>query len=267
MLFWPAEYRAVNCCPLCPPWLRVCFLCGPGSGGGGGGQQQGPQVTVSGPNKVPLRASGTGQGQNAIQLTASGTPSGGSYQWSTTSSRVSLSGTNTAQVTVTAVGASAMRDDVTVTVTYTVDGQSVSASKQLTVVKPSSLSVTSTSLNPMGQNCSSFGLNCNSYLKEVTYEIKDQFGDLFGPWTFFAREEFSNFSSNCTGVTSPPMPSATSIQGIGFVDRFTLCTTSCPQCNPQAGGCTARATQKWFVNEFPVRTNTVIWTCTDATIQ
>ena len=37
MVFWPGEYGAVNCCPLCPPWLRVCFLCGPGSGGSGGG--------------------------------------------------------------------------------------------------------------------------------------------------------------------------------------------------------------------------------------
>jgi len=37
VVFWPGEYGAVNCCPLCPPWLRVCFLCGPGSGGSGGG--------------------------------------------------------------------------------------------------------------------------------------------------------------------------------------------------------------------------------------
>ena len=267
VVFWPGEYGAVNCCPLCPPWLRVCFLCGPGSGGsGGGGQQQGPQVTVSGPDKVPLRASGTSQGQNAIQLTASGTPAGGSYQWSTTSSQVSLSGTSTPQVTVTAVSASAMRDDVTVTVTYTVDGQSVSANKQLTVVKPTSLQRGTDDFNANGKDCRpEIGIDCKSFLRTLNYTIKDQFGDTFGPWTFYANESFTGFTSTCGA--SQPRASGRSGTGTGFTDDFWFCSRACSRCDPNGRGCTNVATQKWFVNGFLVRTTRVTWTCDDATIQ
>lgn len=172
-------------------------------------------------------------------------------------------------VTITSVSTSDSRNDVTLTVTYPVNEQSSSASTRLTVVKPSSLSVASTSLDATGFDCfANFGLNCRSYLRLITYVIRDQFGDTFGPWDFHARESFANFSSNCAGVTSPPAPTNKVIrQAIGFVDRFSLCTISCPQCNPNATGCRVTATQTWFINGFSVRTNSVTWTCNDATVQ
>lgn len=195
------------------------------------------------------------------------TGTGGTYQWSTTSSKVSLSNTAQATVTVTAVSASTSRNDVPIKVTYTVNGQSSTWNGTLTVVKPSSLTVTSTALNPTGFDCSVFvGLNCRSYLRTIEYVIKDQFGDTFGPWNFHARESFTSFSSDCAGVTSPT-PSSLVLQGVGFLDGFSLCTTSCPQCDPNATGCTAKATQTWFVNGFSVRTNSVTWKCSDATVQ
>jgi len=81
-------------------------------------------------------------------------------------------------------------------------GQSARASTALTVVKPSSLSVSSSSLDPTGFDCSTefSGLNCRSYLRLISYIILDQFGDTFGPWDFHARESFENFSSTCAGV-------------------------------------------------------------------
>lgn len=252
----------VNHCPICDPCRFPETLLSNNS----------IQVTVrpkvsitAGANKVPLDSSGQPGVTKSIQRTATGDPAGGTFSWSTTSTKVSLSNTTSATVTITSVSASTSRNDVTITVTYTVNGQSSSASTQITVVKPSSLTVISTNLNPTGLNCST--LNCNTYLRTIDYQIRDQFGDTFGPWDFHTRESFTNFSSNCTGVTSPPTPSSVVIRGIGFIDQFAICTVSCPQCNPNATGCTASTTQEWFANGFSVRRNRVTWTCSDATVQ
>lgn len=113
-------------------------------------------VSISGPANVPLRASGS-SGPNSINLTATGTPSGGSYSWSSTSSRVTLSNTTSATVTVTSASASSAVGDVPVTVTYTYNGKSSNATQNVTVRKPTSLYVESDTTDPNGKACS---VNC-----------------------------------------------------------------------------------------------------------
>jgi hypothetical protein len=164
--------------------------------------------------------------------------------------------------------AACVQGDVARAISDAINKRGGSASTQITVVKPSSLNVVSTSLDATGFDCfADFGLNCRSYLRLITYVIRDQFGDTFGPWSFFANETFADFSSSCAGVNSPPRPTSEPISGTMLPDGFSLCTVSCPQCNPTASGCTVRATQTWFINGFPVRRNNITWTCSDAAVQ
>jgi hypothetical protein len=225
-----------------------------------------PKVTVTGPGSVPLRASGTTQGTNSIQLTASGTPSGGTYQWSTTSSKISLSNTTQATVTVTSVSQSTSRNDVPITVRYTVNGQSITWNGTLTVVKPTSLERLADNFNPTGNYCGNTadcpGCNYYSFKRIVNYKIKDQFGGRIEGFALEVSESFQNFSSTCGA--RPPTPGGSSGRPIqGIADAFTFCSAACM---PGGAGCTAQATQTLFVNGFSVRTNSVRWTCTDATI-
>ena len=96
----------------------------------------------------------------------------------------------------------------------------------------------------------------------------DQFGDRFnsnGEFRINVAESFSDLTSTCGearlrigGDTGP---------FVQLVDDFWLCSNACPQCNPQGKGCTNTATQTIKVNGFIVKTNSVTWTCSDATIQ
>jgi hypothetical protein len=122
--------------------------------------------------------------------------------------------------------------------------------------------------NPTGKDCREVdaNLNCRSYLRTLTYTIKDQFGDTFGPWGILIEESFTPPSATgcvVTGmITAPP----TVIMSTWFPDRFFFCSPACPQCNPNGKGCTITSTQTLRVNGFVVRRNNVTWTCSDATI-
>ncbi len=210
---------------------------------------------------MALDSSNQGGVDKSITLTATGNPSGETFSWSTSSSKVSLSNTSSSTVTVTSNSASSFPNDVTVQVTYTLNGngKSATASKQLTVVEPKSLVVSSSSKADNGFDCSELDppLNCNTYKRTYNYTVKDQLGNTFGPWDFWIREAFSNFNSGCSGVTSAPTPPTNKLwSGTGFPDDFALCSPSCPQCG-SGSGCSATSTQEWYVNEFPVQTKIV----------
>jgi hypothetical protein len=76
---------------------------------------------------------------NTIKLTATATPSGGTYSWSSSSSKVELiAGANSPVVTVKAKTRSDATNDVTITVTYTPPGRSaITGTWPLTVQQPS----------------------------------------------------------------------------------------------------------------------------------
>jgi len=158
--------------------------------------------------------------------------------------------------------------DVARAISDAINKRDGSASTQITVVKRTRLQRGVDNFNPTGKDCREVdaNLNCRSYLRTLTYTIKDQFGDTFGPWAFFADESFTPPSATGCVVTSMRKGPGFGT-GIGFFDDFFFCSAACPQCNPNGKGCTITSTQTWRVNGFVVRRNNVTWTCSDATIQ
>ena len=222
-----------------------------------------PTVSISSNyTRIPLDRSGQSVVVKSVHLNSSGSPSGGIFRWTTTSNKVTLSNTSNQLVTVRSASASTGQNDVTVKLTYTLNGQSATATQKLTVVKPASLSVSSTSKG--SYYCSAY--SCSSYLRTVNYKIKDQFGNNFPRWTVWIKEAFSGATSNCSQVYSTPTPTNTTGSQASIRDNFSLCSPSCSQCGT-GDGCTMTATQKWYVNGFAVQTKRVTWTCTDAALQ
>ncbi len=202
-----------------------------------------PNVIIMVPDgtNIPLDNSGNPGVTRSIDLIAQVIPSGGTFQWTTNSSKVNLANSTSSTLTVNSVGASTSQNDVTVTVTYTVNGQSKTASKQLTVVKPSSLERLQDTFNPTGHACQD--LDCASYDRHLLYNIKDQFGQYFNNhlgFTVLLSESYGTVSSTC-GAGSPYTGSATgAFSQIG--DHFWFCSLACSQYNPQGQGCTTSST-------------------------
>ena len=222
-----------------------------------------PTVSISSNyTRIPLARSHQSVVVTYVQLNSLGSPSGGIFRWTTASNKVTLSNTSNQLVTVRSARASTSQNDVTVKLTYTLNGQSATATQKLTVVKPASLTVSSTSKG--SYYCSAY--SCSTYRRDLNYKIKDQFGNNFPRWDIWIREAFSGVSSNCSSVLSLPNPTNRKASKSGFTDTFFLCSPSCPQCGT-GDGCTLTATQKWYVNGFPVQTKRVTVTCTDATVR
>lgn len=226
-----------------------------------------PTVEISGPDNVPLRAVGS-TGPNSITLTATGSPTGGSFNWTSSSTKVTLTNASSASVTVTSAAESTAIGDVPISVTYTVNQQSGEATKNITVAKATSLFVESDTTDPTGTPCNvtclngSPGCSYNSYLRTRIYVVQDQFSRLFtsiGISSVDVRESYSGVTSTCGA--SPPV-TAVSLTS-RFDDKFSFCSSACL---PGGPGCTNSATQTLTVNGFSVRTVSVTWTCTGVSL-
>jgi len=120
-----------------------------------------PTVSVTaGPTAIVAFHTGASSPQSAsVNITAASNPSsGGTFQWATTSSKISLSNQNSATVTVSAVADqwSTSAGDISVTVTYTFNGiTSNPATTTITILKPTGLTQTSSTLNATGHTCNS----------------------------------------------------------------------------------------------------------------
>jgi len=234
-----------------------------------------PVVTqVQGPDRVPLRAAGS-SGPNSIQLAASGLPPGGSFHWETTSNKVSLSNEDSATVTVTSVAASNSRNDVPITVTFTVDNvPSDPLTVQITVVRPASLQLVSDTTNPTGHICdpdapsnecnkSSFegGGVYSSYRRDRTYHVMDHLNPAqwIAGFPLVLEESFSAPSGQCAG------DAVATGGGIGdtVIDCFYFCSEACRT----GGSCSPSATQTIKANGFVVATKNVNWTCSGVAVQ
>ncbi len=234
-----------------------------------------PTVSISGSFiTVPLRT-GNSTGPNQMTLTATGSPSGGKYSWSVSGSKVSLTGTTSATVTVTSVAASQSVGDVPITVTYTVNGESGTQTTNITVEQPTSLSVVGTpTMNPTGHTCvSGTGTNtCSesyfpggsgsytSYVYTRTYHIMDQFNppNWIQGYALQIQESYTAPTGQCTG---PPVSTGGG-SGDTIIDCFYYCSATCKS----GGSCTESSTQTATVNGFTVATKSVSWTCTGVTV-
>ncbi len=226
-------------------------------------------VTVSGAGYVPLR-NGT-NGAHTMPLTATGTPSGGTYSWTTTSGNVSLTGTTSSQVTVTAVVASMALNDTPITVTYTLNGSAPSATVNITVVRPTSLSLQSDTTNGTGHTCvGGTGTNTctqsyfsgtgsyTSYLRNRTYHVMDQFGRWIAGYSMDLEESYTTPTGQCA--------SNLLVTGGGTGDTVTDCFYFCSSTCQSQGSCSVSATQTGTANGFTVLTESVNWTCSGVSL-
>lgn len=229
-------------------------------------------VTASGAAYIPLRT-GTSNGPNSNTYIATGAPAGGTYSWSSTSSKVSLSNGSSSVATVTAVSASAAIGDVPIKVQYSLNGTTNSATVNITVEQPTSLQVYSDTTNASGHSCiGGSGANgCgqshfsgsgsyNSYLRNRTYQIMDQFSPArwIQGYNLQIQESYLAPTGQCSGDT------VVTTSGIGdeIPDCFYFCSATC-----QSGGsCSVSSTQTVTVNGFVVATKSVNWTCAGVSV-
>src|SRR5581483_3350123 len=130
-----------------------------------------PMVTISGPSAVPLAVAGTPNTVDSIQLTATPNPSGGTFSW-TSAGGVSILNATSQTVTVRSVSAGS----APVSVTYTLNTQSASASKTISVQQPSALTTLSDTGSTQNFDCTQLGLPYNGVQRLILYRLLDQSG-------------------------------------------------------------------------------------------
>ena len=222
-------------------------------------------------------------GFNTGSCVATGNPAGGTYSWSTSSGTISLASTSSSSVQFTSQGASGSKGDTSVTVTYTLNGQSSRPATYsgITVHEPTSLTVASDSTNPTGKTytvpcpvpnqskCAALSTSCtySSYLRERQFDVLDQFGqDLaaIGLNSFYVHESLP-VSGTCPGAQVQSSTSDGLPEGTPFPDSYYLGSTCCA---PGGPGCSMQTNpvQTIYVDDMPVRQQTITWTCTDVTV-
>jgi len=239
-------------------------------------------LSISGPSGVPLRNGSSANGVNTIQLTANGTPSGGTFSWSTTSSKVSLSNTTSATVTVTSVSASTAQSDTPVKVTYTLNSQSGAATSYITVQKPTVLVILGPDTTTSEASCTTTvngqpATGCG-VTRTFTYQVLDQIGggepidssgmQVWDSITIGSTNQLgiSGVATTCTGAgktnSGPCGPVTNSSGEFGENPGLSVCSTACYS----SGTCivpakTTTAAQTWYVNGFAVQTQQITYEC------
>lgn len=117
-----------------------------------------PVVSVTpGPTAILAFASGASDPQSAcVDIEAAGYPAGGAFNWTTNSNKITLTGANTHKVHVCSIADqySSSQADVSIQVVYTVSGVASSpGTTKVTVLKPTSLSLTSDTTSSTGHTC------------------------------------------------------------------------------------------------------------------
>ena len=234
-----------------------------------------PAVQVT-PGPETIMATTTGpDGRNpiadSIPIMANGQPSGGTFQWTTTSPLVTLTNAQSQTVTVTSVsgGYSQKAGDVAVEVVYTVGGvSSPPSTSTLTVSKPQTLVLVSDSTNNTGHSCNQgtgpftqsqsyytdtlIGAHYTSYVRNRLYSIQDYLGNTvsLSMNLFESYSPLENQISVGTGV------------GATATDYFAHCSQTC-----RTGGTeTLTSNQSIYANNFPIAYKAVSWTCTAVTV-
>lgn len=226
-----------------------------------------PTVRITGPQTVPM---GT---LNSVTLTATGTPGEGTFSWSTTSDKISLSATSGASITVTAVKESAAENDSPVSVTYTVNGITTSPGMlALTVRKPTSLRRTGTDTTSEPRRCTTSGGSAGCGVNRTfVYQVVDHLGKDFALATSTGGVTFYDSIATVSGQngcnlggynTTCPTAAPCSQKTFGtFNETLSICAPACRSGTRCITGCTTNATQKWFVNGIEVATFALSYQC------
>ncbi len=130
-------------------------------------QVQSGFVSMSGNGLVVMGGAG---GETSTAITAVGDPSGGSVTW-TAGPNLQISGANSANASVSGTAASTSAGDTYVSVQYTSNSQSASASVRFTVLNPNALQASNF---PGGGQYTTLLSGGAGYLTEVVYYLDDQ---------------------------------------------------------------------------------------------
>jgi hypothetical protein len=187
---------------------------------------------------------------SSIQLIGTGNPPGGTFGWSSSSSHVSLSNTSSDTVTVTSVSESGARNDVAVVLVYTVNARGNSATKQITVQKPTHMtfmSVLSEGTRTCGNDPIS-GQPMAGWTKFITWQLQDKW---FQPIASVPTYDTMNAGSPNTCFLSvlegSPPGDTVGITGL-WQHEYGVCSTACPN----GGSCTTNGTQRYFANGWQI---------------
>jgi hypothetical protein len=234
-----------------------------------------PTVTIS--CDLTDMAIGTFAGTGTC-YTSGVTPEGGTFTWETGSTEISLSCTNNAcsnSVDYTAKTPSKAEDDVTITVTYTYNGQSADdASDPITIHQPTALRTNSS--NPATTTCTlpclanpgtcavKSGSSCSFSAPETqrNYSVLDQFGNPFEEVNLGAApvitEQVNQQSTTCGAISLTTGNTSAS----PFSDTLYQCASCCEAGGP---GCTSTYSQILYSNGVSVRQESISTTCTAVT--
>ena len=224
-----------------------------------------PTVTISGPTNIPMLAPGT-QGTDSIAVTATANPSGGTYSWTAVSGGSNITILN--DTSQSAILQSVAVGTYTVQVTYTVNNQSATATTVGKVQQPGSLGVISNT-TPLF-NCGNTGLPAyNTTDRLIQYEVLDTSSPAvpIPAANMFASETTLNVISNTCNIDgpSPTINRPTLSNGyFGGPDTLQLCSAQCLPANSQggpSGSCTMTVAQAWSVNGYPVKSDTLTYSC------
>ena len=213
-----------------------------------------PSVSISGPNAVPL-----GTDVNTIQLTASGNTTGGTYAWSTTSSRVTLTNTSSATVTVRSVSQSSSQNDVTINLAYSINAQTAHTLTTLTVQKPISLGFVTTTSQGTASNCAT---GSTGWERNIKWQVLDQFSQAMRYAGMRVTDAITLGTPNTCGASNPLTGTGFTDSKGQFPDRYSFCSPGCISAN-----CQLSASQRWTVNGISLTSAiNVFYTCTSITL-
>jgi hypothetical protein len=214
---------------------------------------------------VPLSSGSPPQGSpafvNSTTITATGSPSGGTYSWSTSSNKVSLTNTTSATVTVTGSIESQNTRDVTIMVTYTYNEASASQQVPFTVQKPTSMAYVSTDSSGTRKDCPS---GQTGPYKRITWQLRDRNNNPIRYAIPTYDTVTNNTPNSCllpaTGEGTPP-GLTTDGDGKWGPHFYGLCSTACIN----GGSCSATGTQKYFANGYEIDLSFSM-SCTSVTV-
>jgi|GEM_PF-5786571 len=190
--------------------------------------------------------------------TASVSPSGGSYSWSVNANTVTLNDPSSASPSFTAANASSSQGDTKISLTYTFNGQSATAqSAAITVQKPTSLSLASTTFNGASQCPSGYA----GWERDVEWQVLDQFGQPMQIVGLPASDQISIGTPNSCGATTVQTGTGYTQPGGVFPGTYDVCSTACP------AGCQTKATQTYTVAGIQLnQTITILYGCSSTTL-
>jgi hypothetical protein len=204
---------------------------------------------------------------NTITMHADANFAGGTYQWSTTSDKVTLSNTTSDTVTVTSVTKSDAQNDVPIKVTFTIEGKSVSDTKGITVQQPSSLGFVSGPSSAATDTCTGeIQTECcdstsTGSQRNMVWQLQDQLQHSITmqiPGSDAGSYDSSHNGCQLTSFegTPPTLKAYTESDG-HWGHHYWFCTHQC--------ACTTSGTQTYTFNGFTISQD-FTYTCSSITV-